>query len=233
MELGSGIHFDYATESCFAMRTGSKIPMCNRILHTKLLKQDDIDKIKTYFADLPISWFVADTDHDSIIHLQNAGFEQMRTYPAMSMNLSEMRHVKKNNHHIIKEIFDEKDIKKWISIVSKGFDIDSKEFTIALHYILNNAAPNSVKLYLGYNQEKAVATSMAVYHKDVISLHWIAVLPKYRGLGFGTDATTKSLLDARSNGGKQAILLASPLGKTVYEKIGFKEYAFYKVFGKK
>lgn len=67
-------------------------------------------------------------------------------------------------------------------------------------------------------------------HEATISLHWISTLPEFRKQGFGSIITSKALLDAKVNGFTEAVLLSSALGKSVYEKLGFQEYASYKIF---
>ena len=86
MELGSGIRHDYATQSCLAIRSGSQLPICNRILHKATPTKEDIDAIKTYYTGLPINWFVVESDHESIARLQDAGLIQTNAFPAMIIN---------------------------------------------------------------------------------------------------------------------------------------------------
>ena len=40
----------------------------------------------------------------------------------------------------------------------------------------------------------------------------------------------KAMFDAQQKGSELALLLASSMGKPVYEKLGFKEYAMYSIY---
>ncbi len=64
-----------------------------------------------------------------------------------------------------------------------------------------------------------------------MGLHLVATLPAYRGKGLGYAVSQKPLIDAQQRGASHAILLASEMGKPVYQKIGFKEYALCNVYG--
>jgi len=60
----------------------------------------------------------------------------------------------------------------------------------------------------------------------------LGTIPAYRKRGLGFAVSRHALVEAKKNGYKTALLFASVMGKPLYEKIGFREYALYKFFGK-
>lgn len=103
--------------------------------------------------------------------------------------------------------------------------------------------PNHIKKSFFYYNEKInykissklfrfpVATTMSVYNQDVVAVHWLGTLPEYRRRGIGYAITHKSLLDAYKQRCREAVLFGSVLGKSVYERIGFRVYAIYNTYG--
>lgn len=85
-------------------------------------------------------------------------------------------------------------------------------------------------LYIGYFQGIPAAVGMALNRGDIATLHWIGTLPEYRKKGLGTAITIKALHDLQDAGCSHALLLASALGKPLYERMGFKQYALYHMY---
>jgi len=79
------------------------------------------------------------------------------------------------------------------------------------------------KMYVGYLDDKPVATSMLFNGAGVSGIYSIGTLPEMRRKGFGSAITLKPLLDARQQGYHYAVLFATRLGCPVYEQLGFRE----------
>jgi len=61
----------------------------------------------------------------------------------------------------------------------------------------------------------------------------INTLPEYRKKGLGTAVSARLLDTAHARGCHTAILFASPLGRPVYQKLGFKEIEDWDTYNKK
>ena len=72
---------------------------------------------------------------------------------------------------------------------------------------------------------------MAIYHDEVMGLHWVGTLPEFRGKGLATTICHVMLEDGKQAGYTQAILLGNPPAKSMYNRMGFKEYAMYQIYG--
>lgn len=78
-----------------------------------------------------------------------------------------------------------------------------------------------VRFYLGYWDDKPVATSMGFMHDQIMGVYNITTLEAYRGRGIAT-AVTKAVLDeGRRCGCRGAILQARPAARGVYSSLGF------------
>jgi ribosomal protein S18 acetylase RimI-like enzyme len=79
------------------------------------------------------------------------------------------------------------------------------------------------KMYVGYLDNKPVATSMLFNGAGVAGIYAIGTLPEMRRKGFGSAITLMPLLDARQQGYRYAVLFATRSGHPVYERLGFRE----------
>lgn len=229
MELGTPA-VDFQTEHCFVMKSGVDYPFGNRICNWENPSDDEIDQVLGYMRRTPCYWFVDAKDTETIRSVQKKGLRQSSEYPAMAIDLRQVKPIAYPPEVEVRKITNQADVITWISIVARAFPLSGKGFTTFVRYILKRAKPGIVNLYLAYFNGVPVASNMTIRHGDVVSVHWIATLQDYRGKGIGTAVSHKPLLDARAAGCKQAILFATEMGKPVYAKLGYKEYAHYKVF---
>lgn len=80
-----------------------------------------------------------------------------------------------------------------------------------------------LKMYVGYLNEKPVATSILFNGAGVSGIYGVGTLPEARGQGIGSAMTLKPLLDARNQGFNYAVLFSSRMGYPVYQRLGFRE----------
>jgi GNAT superfamily N-acetyltransferase len=78
------------------------------------------------------------------------------------------------------------------------------------------------RMFVGYLDGAPVATNMLFNGAGVASVYAVATLPSARGKGIGGAITLKPLLDARDRGYRHAVLFATEMGVSVYERIGFR-----------
>lgn len=231
MELGIPA-VDFRTEHCYAMKSGSRESFGNRVCSESGCTDSEIQQIKDYFDVVPFRWLVPKEDTVACQQLERAGLRYICDYPAMIVDVHTIRDVPYPAELEIKIITHEKDWNTWIDIVARSFGMNAAQFATFVTYIRERAKPGMVTGYLGYYNNIPVATAMVIKRGDIVSVHWIGTLTEYRGKGIGYALTHKPLLDAYRHGCKQAILLATDLGKPVYEKLGFTTYATYAVYSK-
>ena len=226
-----GFSIDHKTEHCLVFNSGSLIRSCNRACNENVPSDAEVAAIKSYFGTLPFTWAVDATDIQTIAVLEHNNLRAVGSFPAMILDLSTLETVDYGREIIIKEITHESSERlKWIEIVSTSFNVSPIELTKLLDFFMTKLSPGTLRLYVAYYNGRAAAASMALHHGKIIAMHWIATIPEFRNKGLGFAVTHKPLVDSKANGIEQAVLLASAMGKPVYERIGFKQYAVYNVY---
>ncbi len=93
---------------------------------------------------------------------------------------------------------------------------------------------SSLKLFIGYLNDKPIATSALFIDENTAGVWDITTLEEFRRKGIGTDMTLHALFYAYDNfGHKIGVLTASELGERVYKKIGFQKLKNFYVFNVK
>lgn len=190
----------------------------------------DIQAIKDYFGKTEFVWAINAQDRASADVVERDGFVQVDQFPAMKCDLSLLEYEDIYNVYKI-DFCDEKVKEDWIEVCQKVFPISYKDRLDVISYLVKSLYDSSLlSLYIVYENEMPVAAGMMLEHQDLVTLHSIAVVPEARGKGFAKNLVRKALYDARQKGCTWAILFATDMGKPLYEKLGFKEYAMYSVY---
>lgn len=231
VNLNSRHHSTLETDHAHAIKTGIMLPFCNRVCAKEGVTASEILEVKNYFNEVIFTWFVQDSDKAQIQVLEESGLKYLCSFPAMNMHLSELKSTAYAPGIIIKEMIDESDMQIWLSIVTKSYGMTNLEaFAQFIDELKDRAGSTGIRFYCGFYGGIPAAVSLALIHDDVVALHWVGTLPEYRNKGLGMAVSSYPLEKAQKNGCNVAILFASLMGKPVYERIGFKEYANYKIF---
>lgn len=223
--------FDYISDHAFGMKSGAQLPFCNRIYGTTQISQEEIENAKAFYGTTPFCWFAESKNEKLIQRLEQAQLGSIAAYPAMHISLSTIDSEQYTAQISVQEI-EYTLVKKWLTIIEQSYGITKgDEFAKFIQYLIERANKGSLRLYLASYEGIPAAASMVIDHPEVAGLHWVATLPEYRGKGLGYAISHKPLIDAKARGLSSAILLASDMGKPIYEKIGFREYALYNVYG--
>ena len=70
---------------------------------------------------------------------------------------------------------------------------------------------------------RPVAAAIGVVDGDAVGIYNVATIPEARGRGIGRAVTLAALIDGRARGATMAVLEASPMGRPVYERLGFRD----------
>ncbi|AZB41757.1 GNAT family N-acetyltransferase [Bacillus sp. FJAT-42376] len=119
-----------------------------------------------------------------------------------------------SKNHLKLHIFGENDIEGLLSLSqSIGWDYDRSDIQTIL---------SCGKIFGHKNELGQIVSSAAIipYDTDLASIGMVIVNPGYRGQGLGKD-TTKACIDSVS-AQTSIMLIATPEGKPMYEKMGFK-----------
>jgi GNAT superfamily N-acetyltransferase len=97
-----------------------------------------------------------------------------------------------------------------------GFGTDS--FTRGLAAFPADAA----HVYTAAEDGRPVACLMIVDHERNADVEWVAVVPEARGRGLSGKLLAHALADAAERGAETSTLVATRLGRPVYERLGFR-----------
>ncbi|GCE07050.1 GNAT family N-acetyltransferase [Dictyobacter aurantiacus] len=89
-------------------------------------------------------------------------------------------------------------------------------------------SPN--QFYLGLLDGKPVATVCNFYDGHVAAIHYVVTLPEHRRQGIGSAMTLRAAHEAWARGYRVAVLTASPSGRPVYQRLGFREYGAFNTY---
>lgn len=223
---------DYENNHIAAMKSGSALPFCNRVCGTQDTNIGDIITIKMFYQATPFRWFVDFDDAVLKKQLETFGLQYKVSYPAMSMALADLKADGLSGKDLNVVKIDNDQLDEWVKTVCAAYSIPAiAQFKLFVDYLVQRASSDQLHFFIGYYEEKPVATSLIIDHADVVGLHWVGVVASCRVRGFGHAVSLAALSDAQKRSKKQAILLASDMGESLYKKIGFTTYANYDVYG--
>ena len=78
---------------------------------------------------------------------------------------------------------------------------------------------------------KAVATAALVTSGDLAGVYAVSTLPDFRRRGIGRAITLHALQLGAAGGARTGVLQSSPMGRSVYEGMGFREVFSYRLLG--
>lgn len=230
MNPSINLNFDLITENCFVFNNKSNLRSTNRVCNKATPIDQEIQTIKSFFGETPFTWVVDANDIESIKKLEQNNLQYKASYPAMSLNLSDLQAAEYPKEITIKTV-DANDKHLWIGIISKSFNYPEHELSKVANLFSKQISSENLKMYLGYYNNQAAAACLVIKHEDIVTMHWVSTLPEMRNKGLGFAITIKALRDAKESGAREAILLSSVLGKPIYNRLGFQEYNLYKIYG--
>ena len=82
-------------------------------------------------------------------------------------------------------------------------------------------------VYVGYTDGEPVTSGVGFRTGDTIGVYNIATIPSARKRGYGAAMTARIAADGAAAGCDVAILQASEMGRTVYERLGYRTVVEY------
>jgi len=206
-----------------------KIPLFNRVMHTRLTSTNVDEKIQetiAYFSSkgLPFTWQVdpTDTPEDLPEHLEKLGFT-LSSGPGMALVLSELKIPETQDDLIFERVRTRELCEVFARLMAKGYGIPEFAWEDYTQIVMGIGIRDDLFHYLGYLDGQPVATATVLYSDGVAGIYNIATLPEARGRRMGSMMTAAPLIDARERGYKVGILHSTQMGYNVYKRLGFEE----------
>jgi hypothetical protein len=97
-------------------------------------------------------------------------------------------------------------------------------------YALDVARLEGVRYYLGRSEGRDVTTALGFTVAGTTGIFSVATPAEHRGRGYGGRITAQAVLDGFAHGADLAGLQSSPLGESVYRRLGFRQVETYRLF---
>ncbi|HUF53440.1 MAG TPA: GNAT family N-acetyltransferase [Dehalococcoidia bacterium] len=130
--------------------------------------------------------------------------------------------------HHVREARDEATLADHVQVVAAAFDWDSPD--LGAVFTAKLLMDESWQAWVAYEDVEPVATAQLATTGDVGGVYYVGTLDGYRGKGYGALTTRIAVDEAARKGCQMVGLQASPVGRPVYERLGFRvvaEYATY------
>jgi predicted N-acetyltransferase YhbS len=127
----------------------------------------------------------------------------------------------------IERVRDEAGLAAWSQTLAQGFGEGEREATwvAATYRALGYRSEDGPWWhYLARLNGEPVGTSTVFLGAGVAGVYFVSTTPKTRGRGIGAATTVAGLVDARQAGYRIGILTSSPIGHSVYARLGFRDH---------
>lgn len=128
----------------------------------------------------------------------------------------------------IRGVTDAETLRDHVTVVASGFDwpvsLLRQVFTQAL------MANPSWRGYIGYEDKQPVAAAQLIITDGVGGIYYVATLQERRRRGIGAAMTWWALNNGAAEGCDMGSLQASPMGSSIYERMGFETVTYYRTF---
>ncbi|MBM7787160.1 GNAT family N-acetyltransferase [Tenggerimyces flavus] len=178
--------------------------------------------------DVPGTWHVGPSmlPADLGARLLAAGFAYDGAEPGMAVRLSDLVEDERSpDGLVVAPVENEADLVTWATTLARGFGEGEREATwVADMYGRLGLGTGDWVLYLATLDGEPVGTTSVFLGAGVAGVYFVMTVPEARGRGIGAAVTIAGLQQAREAGYEIGVLTSSPLGRKVYERIGFREH---------
>lgn len=208
-------------------------PALNRVLDARFNVEEAEDRIKELLNDFTLqgtkpAWITGPSTTPSYMDelLSDRGYHRI---PWSGM-AADLRNIPESIPYPeglrVQEITDLTLIKPWSDVLCRGFGWDESIHEPVCDLFSRLGVCNAIpwRHYIGFYNDHPVSTTTVFDGSGALGVYLVAVAPEARRQGFGIATTWHALNEARNEGHRLAVLQASPMGKGVYEKIGFTEH---------
>ena len=114
-----------------------------------------------------------------------------------------------------------------MDVMFEGFEMPPEVqplFEERFRGLLGRTGPTQ-RTYVARLDGQAVATSLGSVLDGIVAIYNVATVPAARRRGAGAAVTAAAMADAQADGARWAILETSEMGRSVYERLGFRQVA--------
>ena len=154
--------------------------------------------------------------------LSRYGFRFSNDTPGMAVDLQNLKESYPGVDGLtIREVTDDASLRVWTHVFTEGYGLPAAWEPSVYELEQNLGLGLPIRKFLGYWNDRPVATSSLFIGRGVAGVYEVATLPGTRGKGIGAALTLRPLLEARQMGYRIGVLQSSEMGYNVYKKLGF------------
>lgn len=226
------------SEGVTLINSNESSDMFNIICKTQANNLPELQQAINFFNDenLPFSWWVGFKNEPMTLSEQLATLHCAKTENELGMAivLSELPEKLIYPHLMIQQVDNEIQLNHFVKVLTDL--IPDEKIPIENFYSRSKkhllTEKSLLKLFVGYLNDKPVATSALFCYAGVAGIWDIVTLPDARRKGIGTDMTLHALSAGKNCGFLVGVLTASDEGQFVYRKLGFKPMQQFFVYNK-
>lgn len=218
---------------------GVPVPPLNNVFAARFGREDAgqrIDEVVAWYRarDVPLLWWVSPADRPADLAelLVAHGFvEESETAPGMVADLTALPAEPPPVGIDIELVRDARALAEACEVLVAGFGLPAVAGeALARLGALGFGADVPLHTFIARMGGKAVGTSLGVVAGRSIAVFNVATLSEARGRGVGRAVTLAAMRDGAEHGAEIALLQSSAMGHPVYERLGFRDFADYRIF---
>lgn len=219
---------------------GSPIGYHNAVVHCDT-SSERVDALIEEWAielrdrGLPGSWHVSPfmRPHDLAERLAARGFNDGGDEPAMAADLTSAQpDLPPLEGLTIERVRDDAGLDAFRWVLSRGFGEGLREadWVAGVYRRIGWSDEVPWRHYAGWLNNEPVSTATLFLTASVAGIYFVSTSPQHRRRGFGTAITRHAMREAQALGCTVAVLGSSPMGYSVYRRLGFDEIFRYRLF---
>ena len=184
-------------------------------------------------AGRPFSvWTRAHADAPLEAELRDAGFTALHQEPGMVLASDCGRPGALPPETEIRPVVDEAGREAYGRVMAKAYGMygTPEESTLERFGALASVVGPERRAFLAYRGGRAVAGAMLFMAHGVGAVNWVGTLPEEFGRGYGAAVTWAVVREGSARGARFLNLQASPMGASLYRRLGFSTPTHYCVF---
>jgi GNAT superfamily N-acetyltransferase len=130
----------------------------------------------------------------------------------------------------IQPVEDAAGCRQWIEAARRGFDLSPAVADGWCDLLASLPFHQPLRHWVGRRHGEPVATASLLLAGGVAGIYSVSTVPAARRQGIGTAMVLEALRTARAVGCRVGVLMAAPMGASVYRRIGFTEYCLFGVY---
>ncbi|GEM45041.1 GNAT family N-acetyltransferase [Deinococcus cellulosilyticus] len=195
-----------------------------------------IDEVLSIFEqrNLPLNWVITPESRpvDLTERLMEKGFRKGSNLIAMGRSLEGLPALDLPQDFRIEEVRTDRLLDQWARVGQVSYHLPPQAVQVRIRQFTRLLESDlwPVKLYVGFAGDEAVCTSGVRLTPQSAGIYFVGTLPEHTRKGYGHLITLKPLIDARQIGHQMAVLMATPEGLKVYERLGFEQVGVFQMY---